>query len=89
MYASGAVSSMFLPFIVLPTAFAVDLLAGLFFTLLTVANVLFTVYFSVRVGDLHRAWAVRDIYQYRFDARYRTSALFLLRTRPPLNNILY
>ena len=63
MYASGAVSSMFLPLLVLPTAYTVDILVGLLLTLLTGANILFTVYFSVRVGDLHRAWTVQDIYQ--------------------------
>jgi len=63
MYASGAVSSMFLPLLVLPTAYTVDILVGLLLTLLTGANILFTVYFSVRVGDLHRAWTVRDIDQ--------------------------
>jgi hypothetical protein len=59
MYASGAVFSMFLPLLVLPTAYAVNSVVGVVFTLLTLANILFTVYFSRLVGDLYRARMVR------------------------------
>lgn len=60
MYAAGALSSMFLPWIVIPTGFAINLSVGIFLTVLTVANDLFTVYFSVQVGDLHHARMVRS-----------------------------
>ena len=59
MYASGALSSMFLPWVAIPTGFAVNLPVGIFLTIMTVANDLFTVYFSVQVGDLHHARIVR------------------------------
>src|SRR2546422_3146448 len=55
MYASGALFSMFLPWLVIPTSFAVGLTVGIFLTLLTVANDVFTLYFSPQVGDLHHA----------------------------------
>ncbi len=55
MYASGALFSMFLPWVVIPAGFAVGLLVGILLALLTVANDVFTLYFSPRVGDLHHA----------------------------------
>jgi hypothetical protein len=55
MYGSGAVSSMLLPWLVVPAAYAVALPVGILFTLLTLANDLFTLYFSVQVGDLYHA----------------------------------
>jgi hypothetical protein len=60
MYASGALFSMFLPWVVIPAGFAVGLLVGILLALLTVANDLFTLYFSPRVGDLHHARMVRS-----------------------------
>jgi len=60
MYASGAISSMFLPWVVIPTGFSVGLPVGILLTVLTVANVVFTLYFSPRVGDLHHARRVRS-----------------------------
>ena len=60
MYASGALFSMFLPWLVVPTSFAVGLTVGIFLTLLTVANDVFTLYFSPQVGDLHHARMVRS-----------------------------
>jgi hypothetical protein len=60
MYAAGALSSMLLPWVVIPTGFAVGLPVGVLLTLLTVANDLFTLYFSSRVGDLHHARMVRS-----------------------------
>jgi len=60
MYVSGAVFSMFLPLLVLPTAYTVNSIVEVVFTLLTLANILFTVYFSSRVGDLYRAQMVRS-----------------------------
>jgi len=59
MYASGALFSMFLPWVVIPAGFAVGLLVGILLALLTVANDVFTLYFSPRVGDLHHARMVR------------------------------
>jgi hypothetical protein len=59
MYASGAISSMFLPWVVIPTGYAVGLPVGIFLSVLTIANVVFTLYFSPRVGDLHHARMVR------------------------------
>jgi len=61
MYASGAISSMLLPFLVLPTAYVISIPVGIVFTLLTLANSLFTIYFSSHVGDLHRARIQHDI----------------------------
>ena len=60
MYASGAVISMFLPWIVVPTGFSVGLPVGILLTILTIANVVFTLYFSPQVGDLHHARMVRS-----------------------------
>ena len=60
MYASGALFSMFLPWAVIPTGFAVGLPVGILLTLLTVANDVFTLYFSPQVGDLHHARMVRS-----------------------------
>jgi hypothetical protein len=60
MYASGAVSSMFLPWLVVPAGYAISLPVGILLTLLTVANDVFTLYFSVRVGDLHKARTFRS-----------------------------
>jgi hypothetical protein len=60
MYASGAVSSMFLPWLAIPAGFAVALPVGILLTILTIANDVFTLYFSVQVGDLHHARMVRS-----------------------------
>jgi hypothetical protein len=59
MYSSGALFSMFLPWVVIPTGYTVSLPVGILLTLLTVANDVFTLYFSPRVGDLHHARMVR------------------------------
>ena len=59
MYASGALSSMFLPWLVVPAGYTIALPVGILFTILTLANDVFTLYFSVRVGDLHHARMVR------------------------------
>lgn len=55
MYSAGALASMLLPFLVLPTAFSIRIVLGALFTLLTLANLLFTIYFSLEAGDLRRA----------------------------------
>jgi hypothetical protein len=60
MYASGALFSMFLPWVVIPTGYMVSLPVGILLTLLTVANDVFTLYFSPQVGDLHHARMVRS-----------------------------
>ena len=60
MYASGAVFSMFLPWVVIPAGFSIGRPVGILITLLTLANVGFTLYFSTRVGDLHHARVVRS-----------------------------
>jgi hypothetical protein len=54
MYASGAVFSMFLPWVIIPTGFEVGLPIGILLMLLTIANDVFTLYFSPRVGDIHQ-----------------------------------
>ena len=60
MYASGALFSMFLPWVVIPSGYTVSLPVGILLTLLTVANDVFTLYFSPQVGDLHHARMVRS-----------------------------
>ena len=60
MYASGALFSMFLPWVVIPTGYIVSLPVGILLTVLTVGNDVFTLYFSPRVGDLHHARMVRS-----------------------------
>ena len=60
MYSSGAVFSMFLPWVVIPTGILVGLPVGILISILTAANVVFTLYFSPRVGDLHNARMVRS-----------------------------
>jgi Ca2+/Na+ antiporter len=60
MYASGAIFSMFLPWVVIPSGFSVGLPVGIMLTILTIVNVAFTLYFSPRVGDLHHARMVRS-----------------------------
>jgi hypothetical protein len=60
MYASGVAFSMFLPWVVIPTGLAVSLLVGSLLVILTVANDVFTLYFSVQVGDLHHARMARS-----------------------------
>ena len=60
MHASGAVSSMILPWIVVSTVYRLEpFWVGALFTLLTIGNMIFTFYFSSRVGDLYRARRVR------------------------------
>ncbi len=59
MYASGVVSSMFLPWLAIPAGYAVGLPLGILITILTLANDVFTLYFSVHVGDIHHARMVR------------------------------
>ena len=59
MYASGAVSSMFLPWLAVSAGYAIALSIGILLTILTIANDVFTLYFSLRVGDLHHARMVR------------------------------
>lgn len=54
MYASGAVSSMLLPWLVVPTGYAIGFPVGFLLTILTVANDVFTLYFSPQVGDIHQ-----------------------------------
>jgi hypothetical protein len=60
MYASGAIFSMLLPWVVIPTGFSVGLPVGILITILTIVNVVFTLYFSPRVGDLHHARVVKS-----------------------------
>ena len=54
MYASGALSSMLLPWVVVPTSYAISFPVGILLTILTIANDVFTLYFSPRVGDFHQ-----------------------------------
>ena len=74
MYGSGAISSMLLPFLVLPTAYVISIPVGIVFTLLTLANSLFTIYFSSHVGDLHRAGIRHDILVSHPKPDYRSNA---------------
>jgi hypothetical protein len=60
MYASGVVSSMLLPWLAIPVGFTISLSFGILITLLTLANDVFTLYFTIRVGDLHHARMVRS-----------------------------
>jgi hypothetical protein len=60
MYASGVVSSMLLPWVVVPTGYAISRPVGILLTVLTIANDVFTLYFSPQVGDLHHARMVRS-----------------------------
>lgn len=56
MHVSGAVSSMFLPWIVVPASYSIGpLWVGVFFTALTLGNDLFTLFFSPKAGDIYRA----------------------------------
>ncbi len=51
---------MILPWIILPTSFAIGpLWVGMLFTVLTIGNDLFTLYFSPKVGDFAAARAVK------------------------------
>ena len=60
MLRSGAVSSMILPWIILPTSYAIGpLWVGMLFTVLTIGNDLFTLYFSPKVGDFAAARLVK------------------------------
>ena len=59
MYASGSVSSMLLPWVVVPTSYSISLPVGILLTILTAANDVFTLYFSPQVGDFHHVRMVR------------------------------
>ncbi len=60
MLRSGALSSMILPWLILPTSYSIGpVWLGVFFTLLTVGSDLFTLYFSPKVGDFAAARAVK------------------------------
>ncbi|HVH16358.1 MAG TPA: hypothetical protein VNA15_11670 [Candidatus Angelobacter sp.] len=59
MYASGAVSSMLLPWVIIPAGYAISFPVGILLIILTVANDLFTLYFSPKVGDFHQVRMVR------------------------------
>ena len=56
MHASGALASMILPWVIVPSSFSIGpVWVGALFTLLVLSNDLFTLYFSPKTGDLHRA----------------------------------
>jgi len=60
MYASGAVASMGLPWIIVPSSFSLGPnWVGVFFVMLVLGNTLFTLYFSPKTGDLYRAKLVK------------------------------
>ena len=60
MLRSGAISSMILPWITVPTGYLLGpIWLGAFLTLLTVGNDLFTLYFSPKVGDFAMARRVK------------------------------
>ncbi len=61
MYASGALASMILPWLVIPSSYTIGpIWVGYFFTLLVVGNDVFTLYFSPKTGDLYRARNVKS-----------------------------
>jgi hypothetical protein len=60
MYASGAIASMALPWIIVPSSFMFgSYWVGVLFAVLVFGNVLFTLYFSPKTGDLYRAKMVK------------------------------
>lgn len=60
MYASGAVASMGLPWIIVPSSFSLGpYWVGVFLVMLILGNTLFTLYFSPKTGDLYRAKMVK------------------------------
>ena len=50
---------MLLPWIIIPSSFAVGPLVGVLFILLVLGNDIFTLYFSPKTGDLYRARMVK------------------------------
>lgn len=60
MHTSGALASMILPWLIIPSSYTIRLVwIGYFFTALVIGNDLFTLYFSPRVGDIYRARNVK------------------------------
>ena len=59
MYASGALASMLLPWIIIPSSFAIGPLVGVLFILLVLGNDIVTLYFSPKTGDLYLARMVK------------------------------
>ena len=55
MFASGAIVSIILPWLIIPASFSLGPILGLLFLALVVGNDLFTLYFSPKTGDLYRA----------------------------------
>lgn len=55
MFASGAIVSMILPWLIIPASFSLGPILGLLFLSLVAGNDLFTLYFSPKTGDLYRA----------------------------------
>ena len=56
MHASGAIASMTIPWIIVPSSLTVKpYWVGIFITLLVSGYVLFTIYFSFKTSDLYRA----------------------------------
>ena len=55
MYASGAIVSMILPWLIIPESFSLGPTLGLLFLALVIGNDVFTLYFSPKTGDLYRA----------------------------------
>ena len=59
MYASGAIVSISLPWLIIPESFTLGPIWGLLFLALVLGNDLFTLYFSPKTGDLYRARMVK------------------------------
>src|SRR5213593_2169398 len=55
MFASGAIVSIVLPWLIIPASFSLGPTLGLLFLALVVGNDSFTLYFSPKTGDLYRA----------------------------------
>ena len=56
MHASGAIASMAMPVLILPTAYTTGpVWVGVLFTIMVVGSAVFTLYFSPKSGDLYRA----------------------------------
>ena len=88
MYSAGTFASMLVPFLVLPVALSIQMLLGVFFALLTLANLLFTIYFSSRAGDLSRAHKSPDRI-IPFEIIMSQNRLISLHYRSRVDNILY
>lgn len=60
MHVSGALVSMILPWLIIPSSYGIGpIWVGYFFTIIVVGNDLFTLYFSPKTGDIYRARRIK------------------------------